>query len=46
MSFNREIRRIFDSLRNPDQSPEQLLEVMICKRADGLEAETDLWDQA
>ena len=37
VSFNREARRIVDSLRNPDQSPEQLLEVMICKRADGRE---------
>ena len=26
-SFNREARRIVDSLRNPGQSPEQLLEV-------------------
>ena len=26
-----------DSLRDPGQSPEQLLEVMICKRADGRE---------
>ncbi len=37
VSFNREARRIVDSLRDPGQSPEQLLEVMICKRADGRE---------
>jgi len=37
VSFNREVRRIFDSLRDPGQSPEDLLEIMICKRADGRE---------
>ena len=37
VSFNREARRIVDSLRDPGQSPEQQLEVMICKRADGRE---------
>ena len=37
VSFNREARRIVDSLRNPDQSPEQLLEIMTCRRADGRE---------
>ena len=36
-SFNREARRIVDSLRNPDQSTEQLLEVITCVRADGRE---------
>ena len=36
-SFNREARRIVDSLRNPDQTPEQLLEVITFKRADGRE---------
>ena len=36
-SFNREARRIVDSLRNSDQTPEQLLEVMTFTRADGRE---------
>ena len=34
-SFNREAGRIVDSLRNPDQTPEDLLEVMTFRRADG-----------
>ena len=37
VSFNREARRIVDSLRNPDQTPEDLLEVVTFKRADGRE---------
>ncbi len=37
VSFNREARRIVDGLREPDQPPEQLLEVLIFKRADGRE---------
>ena len=37
VSFNREARRIVDSLRNPDQSPEDLLEVLTFRRADGRE---------
>ena len=37
MSFNREARRIVDSLRNPDQSPEDLLEILTFRRADGRE---------
>ena len=36
-SFNREARRIVDSLRNPDQSPEDLLDVLTFRRADGRE---------
>ena len=36
-SFNREARRIADMLRDPDQSPETLLEVITCVRADGRE---------
>ena len=36
-SFNREARRIVDSLRNPDQSPEELLAVLTFRRADGEE---------
>ena len=35
VSFNREARRIVDILRNPDQSPEDLLTLMSFKRADG-----------
>ena len=37
VSFNREAGRIVDSLRSPGQSPEQLLEVLTCMRADGRE---------
>ena len=37
VSFNREARRIVDSPREPDQSPEQLLDVLTCRRADGRE---------
>ena len=37
VSFNRETSRIVDSLREPDQSPEQLLDVITCVRADGRE---------
>ena len=36
-SFNREARRIVDSLRNPGQSPEDLLDLMTLRRADGRE---------
>ena len=36
-SLNREARRIVDSLRAPDQSPEDLLEEMTFVRADGRE---------
>ena len=36
-SFNREAGRIVDSLRNPDQSPEDLLTVVTIRRADGRE---------
>ncbi len=34
---NREVRRIADSLRDSGQSPETLLDVMTCRRADGQE---------
>ena len=37
VSFNREAARIVDSLREPGQSTEQLLEVVTCVRADGRE---------
>ncbi len=36
-SFNREAKRIVDSLRDPDQPPEQLLEILTFRRADGRE---------
>ena len=35
MTFNREAVRILDVLRTPDTSPEQLLEVVTFRRADG-----------
>ena len=38
VSVNREMRRIADGLRTPDRTPEQLLEVISYRRADGLEA--------
>ena len=36
-SLNREARRIVDSLCDPDQTPEDLLEVAVFRRADGRE---------
>ena len=41
LSFNREARRIVDSLRTPGQPPELLLEVMTCRRSDGREVALD-----
>ena len=37
LSFNREALRIVDGLREPEQPPEQLLEVITVRRADGRE---------
>ena len=37
VSFNREARRIVESLRMPGHPPEQLLDVITCQRADGRE---------
>ena len=37
LMFNREARRIVEGLRLPGRSPEQLLEVLSCRRADGRE---------
>ena len=37
LSLNRESRRIVDGLRNPNQSAEELLEIVTCRRADGRE---------
>ena len=36
-SLNREARRIVDGLRDPDQTPEMLLDTVTCRRADGRE---------
>ena len=36
-SFNREAMRIVDGLRNPDQNPEELFELLTIRRADGRE---------
>ena len=37
VSFNREARRIVERLRMPEGSPEELLDVIICRRGDGRE---------
>ncbi len=37
VSFNREAMRIVGDLRLPDRSPEQLLDLITCRRADGRE---------
>ena len=41
VSFNREARRIAERLRLPDEPPEQLLEAMTVRRADGSEVKLD-----
>ena len=41
VSFNREARRLVDVLRDPGQSPEQLLEVITVRREDGREVSLD-----
>ena len=41
LSFNREARRIVESLRTPGKPPEQLLEVLTLRRADGREVALD-----
>ena len=45
-SFNREARRMVDSLRDPDQTPEQLLEGLTCIRADGREVSLEEFPMA
>ena len=37
VSLNREARRIVEGLREPGRAPEQLLELITCRRADGRE---------
>ena len=37
VSFNREARRLVEGLRTPGEAPEQLLEVLTCRRSDGRE---------
>ena len=37
LSFNREAQRIVENLRDPDQAPEDLLRVLVCRHADGRE---------
>ena len=41
LSFNREARRIVETLRPPGEPPEQLLRVMTCRFADGREIALD-----
>ena len=41
VSFNREARRIVGGLGSPGGSPEQLLEIMTCRRPDGWEVALD-----
>ena len=41
LSFNREARRIVETLRTPGEPPEQLLRVMTCRFADGREIALD-----
>ena len=41
VSFNREARRIVESLRDPDGDAERLLEVVACRFADGREVSLD-----
>ena len=46
VSFNREMMRIVDDLRDPEQSPTQLLESFTCRRADGREVSLMEWPLA
>ena len=43
LSFNREASRIVDDLREPTQRPEELLDVMTVRRADGREVSLREW---
>ena len=44
LSFNRETRRILEGLWKPDQSPEQFLESLTVRRAEGREASLRVLD--
>ena len=46
VSFNREVARIMDGLREADQSPEQFLETLTVRRADGREVSLREWPLA
>ena len=46
VSFNREIARIVDGLRDTEQPPERLLESLTCRRADGREFSLVGWPLA
>ena len=43
VSFNREVARIMDGLREADHSPEQFLETLTVRRADGREVSLQEW---
>ncbi len=42
-SLNKEMMRIVDALREPNQTPAELLETMTCRRADGREHSLKEW---
>ena len=46
VALSREAKRILQRLQVPGQSPEELLEVLTCRRANGLEGATDQWPLA
>ena len=46
LSFNREMTRIVDGLRNEGQPPERLVESLTCRRADGREVSLAEWPLA
>ena len=46
VSFNREMARIVDGLRDPEQPPAQILESLTCRRADGREVSLMEWPLA
>ena len=46
LSFNREMARIVDGLRDADQPRERLLELVTCRRADGREVSLAEWPLA
>ena len=46
VSLNREAKRILQQLQVPGRSPEELLEVLTCRRANGLEGALDPWPLA